>query len=130
MTSYTRAKWIEDGSRALEILHDRDGHAKFIVHQRHLDRQGRHFWTPIHTSGLYADAGSAESDGLRQWEALQRARFGGMTTNERLVDAGLMGAWDDAVRARDRERMILVLSAVELGDQAAQIADAVLVWWI
>ena len=126
MASYTRAKWIEDGSRALEILHDRDGHAKFVVHQRHLDGQGRLFWTPIHTSGLYADTGSAESDGLRQWEALQRARFGGMTTNERLVDAGLMGAWDDAVRARDRERMILVLSAVELGDQAAQIADAVL----
>ena len=126
MASYTRAKWIEDGSRALEILNDRDGHARFVVHQRHLDSNGRHFWTPIHTSGLYADAGSAESDGLRQWEALQRARFGGMTTNERLVDAGLMSAWDDAVRARDRERMILVLSAVELGDQASAIADAVL----
>jgi hypothetical protein len=126
MTSDTRAKWIEDGSRALEILQDRNGHAKFIVHQRHLDRQGRLFWTPIHTSGLYGDTGSAESDGLRQWEALQRARFGGMTTNERLVDAGLMSAWDDAVRARDRDRMISVLSAVELGDQAAAIADAVL----
>jgi len=115
----TRAKWIEDDSCALEILNDCDGRAKFVVHQRHLDGQGQHYWTPIHTSGLYADADRAEEDGLLQWKDLQKARFGGMTVNERLFDAGLIEDWDNAVRARDQERMILIVSAVELGDEAA-----------
>jgi hypothetical protein len=88
--------------------------------------QSQPYWTPLHTSGLYADAGSAENDGLQQWETLQKARFGGMTVNERLFDAGLMREWDEAVHVRDRDRMILILSAVELENQAAQIADAVL----
>jgi hypothetical protein len=126
MTSYSIAKWIEDGSCALEILADPEGRAKFAVHQRHLDRQGRYYWTLIHTSGLYADAEGAEHDGLLQWKALQKARFGGMTVNERLVDAGLIEDWDNAVRARDKERMISILSKVELGNQAARIADAAL----
>ena len=126
MTNFTRAKWIEDGSRALEIQNDLDGRARFIVHQRHQHGQSQPYWTPVHTSGLYADAGSAENDGLQQWETLQKARFGGMTVNERLFDAGLMREWDEAVHVRDRDRMILILSAVELENQAAQIADVVL----
>jgi hypothetical protein len=126
MANLMRAKWIEDGSRALEIQSDLDGRARFIVHQRHEHGQSPPFWTPIHTSGLYADAGSAESDGLQQWETLQKARFGAMTVNERLFDAGLLREWDEAVRVRDRDQMILILSAVERENQAAQIADAVL----
>jgi len=49
-----------------------------------------------------------------------------MTVNEGLFDAGLMREWDEAVHVRDRDRMILILSAVELENQAAQIADVVL----
>jgi recombinational DNA repair protein (RecF pathway) len=127
MTDFTRAKWIEDGSRALEIQNDHHGRARFVVHQRHVDSQLQPCWAPIHTSGLYADAGSAESDGLQQWETLQKARFGGMTVNERLADAGLMREWDEALHLRDRDRMISILSAVELESQAARIADALLV---
>ena len=126
MTNFMRAKWIEDGSRALEIQNDPGGRARFVVHQRHLDGKSQAYWTPIHTSGSYADAGSAEEDGLQQWEALLKARFGGMTVNERLIDAAMMRDWDAAVRARNREQMIRILSAVDLGNQAGQIADAVL----
>ena len=126
MTNFTRAKWIEDGSRALEIQNDPGGRVRFVVHHRRQDGQSQTYWTPIHTSGLYADALSAEEDGLQQWETLLNARFGGMTVNERLFDAGLMPDWDEAVGARDREWMIRILSAVELGNQAGQIADAVL----
>jgi hypothetical protein len=54
------------------------------------------------------------------------ARFGSMTVNERLFVAGSIDAWDKALRKRDRLKMISILSAVELGDQAAEIADAAL----
>jgi len=49
-----------------------------------------------------------------------------MTTNERLWTAGLMGEWDAAMQARNRERMIEVLSKVGLASQAESIADTVL----
>jgi hypothetical protein len=49
-----------------------------------------------------------------------------MTVNERLYAANLLSAWDAAAKARDRDRMIGILEAVELGDQAATTADAVL----
>lgn len=55
-----------------------------------------------------------------------RPDFSAMTTNERLVVAGLLDKWDAAARSRNRERMINVLKRVESGDQAAAIADAVL----
>jgi hypothetical protein len=50
-----------------------------------------------------------------------------MTVNERLVTAGLIAAWDEAVAKRDRAGMIAVLMATELSaKQAAETTDAVL----
>jgi len=79
-----------------------------------------------HTSGLYADGESAEADAWLQWKDLRKAWLSGMTTNERLFFAGLIDDWDDAVRARDRERMSSILSTVELGYQADDIIETVL----
>jgi hypothetical protein len=42
------------------------------------------------------------------------ADYGGMTVNERPFEAGLMAAFDAAVRAKDRERIISVLMRVVL----------------
>jgi hypothetical protein len=53
-------------------------------------------------------------------------KYGGMTVNERLVEAGLMDAWDSALNARNREEMIAILSQVELESQAGTIADSAL----
>lgn len=53
-------------------------------------------------------------------------KYGGMTVNERLVEAGLMDAWDSALNARNREEMIAILSQVELESQAGIIADSAL----
>ena len=52
--------------------------------------------------------------------------YSGMTTNERLHAAGLLAAWDMAVKLRNRKRMIELLAQVDLGEQAASIADTVL----
>ena len=54
------------------------------------------------------------------------SRFEGMTTNERLFQAGLLDQWDAAVRGRDRACMLRVLAEVDLTDQAEAIADTVL----
>ena len=45
----TQARRIEfeDGSCTLEILDDRDGHARFAFHHRYLDGQGHHRWTTL-----------------------------------------------------------------------------------
>lgn len=52
--------------------------------------------------------------------------YAGMTVNERLVTAGLIAAWDEAVAKRDRAGMIAVLMATELSEkQAAETTDAV-----
>jgi hypothetical protein len=51
--------------------------------------------------------------------------YGGMTGNERLFAAGLLGAFDDAVRNGDRDRMIEMLRVVQV-DQAEQMADGIL----
>ena len=53
-------------------------------------------------------------------------RYAGMTTNERLFEAGLLSEWNAATSSRDRERMIELLGKVDLGDQAEWIADTVL----
>ena len=53
-------------------------------------------------------------------------RFDAMTTNERLVEAGLIDAWDNAVSRRDRPEMIALLGQVDLAEQAAWIADRAL----
>ena len=54
------------------------------------------------------------------------SKYAGMTTNERFFEAGLLSDWDAAARSRHRERMIELLSRVDLGDQAEWIADTVL----
>lgn len=56
----------------------------------------------------------------------QKPDFASMTVNERLLAAGLRDAWASATFARNRDRMIVVLGKVELGDQANAIADTVL----
>jgi hypothetical protein len=57
---------------------------------------------------------------------MDKPNFGGMTTNARLYAAGLLDAWDAAVHARDRDRMIEVLCQVDLASQAESISDLVL----
>ncbi|HEY5054939.1 MAG TPA: hypothetical protein VII58_02190 [Acidobacteriaceae bacterium] len=50
-----------------------------------------------------------------------------MTVNERLFEAGLINAWDEAARSRNRGEMIELLRRVELSDDAEKIADAILI---
>lgn len=55
------------------------------------------------------------------------SKYGGMTVNERLAEAGLLSAWDEAVARRDRDGMIGILERVEMTtSQAAQTTDTVL----
>ena len=51
----------------------------------------------------------------------------GMTVNERLFACGLLGAWGEAARDRDRSQMIALLlqTAIER-EQAERTTDAVL----
>ena len=55
----------------------------------------------------------------------EKPDYSGMTVNERLVVSGLLNEFDDAARARDRARMIALLSQVEVTDPA-QSADTIL----
>ena len=50
----------------------------------------------------------------------------GMTVNERLVAAGLISDWDNAVQSRNRQRMVELLGKVDLSLQAEKISDAIL----
>jgi len=52
-------------------------------------------------------------------------RYSGMTVNERLFDAGLMEAFDDAAKARNRAEMIRILTDVAVQD-AERSADTIL----
>ncbi|MBS0294796.1 MAG: hypothetical protein JSR45_00700 [Proteobacteria bacterium] len=55
------------------------------------------------------------------------SQYDGMTVNERLGTAELFEAWDAAVRAKDRMRMITLLQSVDMtADQAASTTDTVL----
>jgi len=54
------------------------------------------------------------------------SRFTGMTTNERLAEAGLLDAWDAAFERRDRNELITLLGQVDLAGQAAWITDQAL----
>jgi hypothetical protein len=50
-----------------------------------------------------------------------------MTGNEVLYEAGVMDAWDEALKARDRDRMIACLKVAEFGDvEAARTVDFIL----
>ena len=53
-----------------------------------------------------------------------KPEYAGMTVNERLFTAGLLVTFDEAIQRGDRDAMIEMLTAVELGEQAAGIADA------
>ena len=55
-----------------------------------------------------------------------KPNYHGMTVNERLFSAGLLEAWDAAVKSANRDRMIELLLEVELCGQAERITDAVL----
>jgi len=51
----------------------------------------------------------------------------GMTVNERIYAIGLLDQWDRAAKARDRDRMIQILSQCALSqEQCVQTTDAVL----
>jgi hypothetical protein len=53
--------------------------------------------------------------------------FAGMTVNERLVVAGLLGTFDAAIDAGDRQRAVELLGHVAMSeDSAAATVDAVL----
>jgi len=52
-------------------------------------------------------------------------RYAGMTVNERLFEAGLMEAFDVAVRARDRAEMLRLLTEIDV-EEAAWSADTIL----
>lgn len=57
----------------------------------------------------------------------QRPDFGGMTVNERLFTAGLVGQFDAAIDAGDRDRAIDLLTRVAMSESsAATTVDAVL----
>lgn len=54
-------------------------------------------------------------------------RYAGMTTNERLFEAGLLDPFGAAARRRDQPAMIALLEQVELtSDEARWIAETVL----
>lgn len=52
--------------------------------------------------------------------------YAGMTVNERLFLSGCLDEWDEALQLRDHARMIAILTALDLGDQASFIVDRVL----
>jgi hypothetical protein len=57
----------------------------------------------------------------------QRPDFGGMTVNERLVTAGLLGQFDAAIDSGDRQRALELLKQVAMSeDSAATTVEAVL----
>lgn len=57
----------------------------------------------------------------------EQPRLGGMTVNERLFTAGLLGHWYAAIEAGQREAAIALLKQVEMSEEgAAATVDAVL----
>jgi hypothetical protein len=56
----------------------------------------------------------------------RQSDFGGMTVNERLFTAGLLGHWEAAIDAGRREDAIALLKRIASEDGAAATVDAVL----
>jgi len=56
----------------------------------------------------------------------RESRYTGMTTNERLFEAGLLSEWKAAARSHNRKRMIELLGKVDLEQQAESITETVL----
>ena len=57
---------------------------------------------------------------------MTKSPYSAMTVNERLFSAGRLVEWDQAVRTRDRTRMIEILQSVDMGDDATIAVDRVL----
>jgi hypothetical protein len=54
-------------------------------------------------------------------------KYSGMTTNERLFNAGLLDAFDNAAQSGDKAEMVRLFSQVEFdAEGATRIAEAVL----
>lgn len=54
------------------------------------------------------------------------SRYAGMTTNERLLSAGRLEAFDEAARRRDADTLVTILLGVEVPrDQSIAIAETV-----
>jgi hypothetical protein len=58
---------------ALEILKNSDGRAKFFLHHRFIKSTRNYAWATVHTSGIYADAASAEADGFCSGRTVMKA---------------------------------------------------------
>jgi hypothetical protein len=57
---------------------------------------------------------------------MQMAEYVGMTVNERLVLSGMNFCFDEAAKARDRNKMIQILVALELAPAgAAEMVDTI-----
>jgi hypothetical protein len=56
----------------------------------------------------------------------EKANYSAMTVNERLFVAGLLDQFKDATRRGDRHKMIELLIAVDLPNDAAAITDSIL----
>jgi cyclopropane fatty-acyl-phospholipid synthase-like methyltransferase len=54
------------------------------------------------------------------------SKFGGMTVNERLYEAGFFPIWDEALKNADKNKLREILSQVELADQADVIIESAL----
>jgi hypothetical protein len=52
-----------------------------------------------------------------------------MTVNERLHVAGVVGAWDQAAKNEDREKLTEIMNLVGLEDQASIIIEAEIGRW-
>jgi len=54
------------------------------------------------------------------------SKYDGMTTNERLWEAGILDSFDEAMRELDGVRMKELLVMVDLDDQADHIVETIL----
>ena len=52
---------------------------------------------------------------------IDRPNYGAMTINERLVEAGLLEAFEVAARSRDRRAMLRLLTEVDVSDPSQTI---------
>lgn len=56
-----------------------------------------------------------------------KVNFGGMTVNERLFVAGKQEVFDEAILLRSREKMVTILTDLDMKDeQASATVDAIL----
>ena len=84
-------------------------------------------WSAISTSGLFATLADAERDAKAALCRIEETRYAGMTVNERLFDARLLDAFDEAVRRGDRDGMVQMLTRVDVDPkEAVDTADKII----